>query len=392
MNFKELELGDIAKFKYGKMPKADKKVQNGYPIYTGYKISGYYSEYMYEEQALIIVARGVGGTGDVKLAPSKSYITNLAIIIELDESKCDKKFMQLYLHSLNLRYLDSGSAQSQITINDLQRLNIKIPSLDEQKKIASFITLIEKKHDNNYRIISNLEKIPKTLFKYWFIDFEFPNEKGLPYKSNGGAIVESELGGIPRGWKVGCIGEVCEQVKDKVNLDKTEEIFNYIGLEHMPQGSIALSNWESSEKVSGNKSLFKKDDILFGKLRPYFKKVGVASIDGVCSTDILVFNSKQSFEKSYLLLNLIQDRFIEYTSNTATGTRMPRSGWKQISSYKIVIPDESTLLNFEKKISPMLKKIQDITHENLYLKELRDILLPKLLSGEIVIPDESVVS
>lgn len=90
-------------------------------------------------------------------------------------------------------------------------------------------------------------------------------------------------------------------------------------------------------------------------------------------------------------MNLIQDRFIEYATNTATGTRMPRSGWKQISSYKIVIPDKIALSKFEEIVLPMLTKIQDITHENLYLEHLRDTLLPKLLSGEIKIPDEVVV-
>ncbi|PFI32608.1 hypothetical protein COI53_04005 [Bacillus thuringiensis] len=306
------------------------------------------------------------------------------------------EFLYYSLQTRELQYQimmneGTGSVVSNIRIPLLKKMKLVVPNLQEQQRITKLLFDIDNKIIVNKEIIDNLERLAQTLFKHWFIDFEFPNEQGQSYKSSGGEMVESELGEIPKGWKAGCIGEICEQVKDKVNLDKMNEKFNYIGLEHMPQGSIALANWESSEKVSGNKGLFKKDDILFGKLRPYFKKVGIASINGVCSTDILIFNSKQSFEKSYLLLNLIQDRFIEYATNTATGTRMPRSGWKQISSYKIVIPDKIALSKFEEIVLPMLTKIQDITHENLYLEHLRDTLLPKLLSGEIKISDEVVV-
>lgn len=300
-------------------------------------------------------------------------------------------FNNLHFQSLINNWAGGGSTRLYIGVTAQLKLPIEVPNIHEQKKMTKILTYLDKKIKLNNSVVKNLEEISQTLFKQWFINFEFPNEQGEPYKSSGGEMVESELGEIPKGWKAGCIREICKLVKDKVNLDKMNEVFNYIGLEHMPQGSIALANWESSEKVSGNKGLFKKDDILFGKLRPYFKKVGIPSINGVCSTDILIFNSKQSFEKSYLLLNLIQDRFIEYATNTATGTRMPRSGWKQISSYKIVIPDKITLSKFEEIILPMLKKIQDITHENLYLEKLLDTLLPKLLSGEIEISDELVV-
>lgn len=143
MEYNTYKLSEFSSFKYGKMPKNTLKVEKGYPIYTGYKISGYYKEYMYEEEQLIVVARGVGGTGDVKLSPPFSYITNLSIIIELNENVLDKFYMKLYLNSLRLRYLDSGSAQSQITISDLKNLEIQVPSIKEQKNIVKIIKTIE---------------------------------------------------------------------------------------------------------------------------------------------------------------------------------------------------------------------------------------------------------
>lgn len=310
---------------------------------------------------------------NVKRDINKNYIKYLLM---------DKRFQDY------IKNYATGTTILNVSLKTMRNFEFYLPDLHTQNKVTSILENIDSLIENNKAIIDNLENISQTLFKHWFIDFEFPNEEGKPYKSSGGEMVESELKEIPKGWNLSVINDIAYQKKDKVNLDKTSNEFNYIGLEHMPQGNIALGNWEGSNKVSGNKNLFKKDDILFGKLRPYFKKVGIAPIEGVCSTDIIVINSEEAHLKSYLFLNLIQDDFIQYTSNTATGTRMPRTSWKIMSNYKIVLPDEHILVKFEEAISPILQKVNSIIHENKNLTQLRDTLLPKLLSGEIEIPDD----
>ncbi|MDE4084641.1 restriction endonuclease subunit S [Planococcus maritimus] len=386
------KLGEIAKLKYGKMPKKEKKVENGYSIYTGYKISGSYSEYMYEKPQLIIVARGVGGTGDVKLAPPYSYITNLAIIIEVDSNVADQYYLKYYLNSLNLRYLDSGSAQSQITINDLNNLKIELPDIVYQKKVAKFLNIIEVKLSINSKIILNLENLTNTLYKHWFTNFEFPNQNGEPYKSSGGEMIESELGEIPEAWSIETLSSIAKKVGDSIKVEKLEKVVPYIGLEHMPRGSIALSSWETSEKVTSNKNSYQKGDILFGKLRPYFKKVGFAPLDGICSTDIVVFNSKKPHYYSYLMCVVSRDEFIDYCNATATGTRMPRTGWNQMTKYKVIMPPADIAKLFNEHNKSFYERINALIHENNNLKSLRDILLPKLLSGEIELLDETEVT
>lgn len=284
-----------------------------------------------------------------------------------------------------------GSVQNVVNTKTIAKLKVPLPTLKEQQFLINILGSLVEKINLNKESIRLLENISSEVFKRWFIDFEFPNEQGLPYRSSGGEMVVSELGEIPLNWYVGKIADICILNSEKVNLEKIEENFNYIGLEHMPQGSIALNEWESSEKVSGVKAKFNKEDILFGKLRPYFKKVGIAPVDGVCSTDILVMRPKNSIEYGFLICQLTQDKFIEYTNSTATGTRMPRSGWNQISNYKIVVPPSDVLESFNQILLPMLKIIQEKIFENNNLKALRDSLLPKLLSGEIENPDESVV-
>lgn len=314
-------------------------------------------------------------------------------VVRAKENKGDPQFIYYLMRhpkvrDATIKSMTGTSGRQRAQKEAILEYSMSLPNIFDQKKIGYFLSLFDSKIEANNDTIHNLEQLSQALFKQWFIDFEFPNEEGKPYKSSGGEMVESELEKIPLTWKIGKIDDIAIQKKAKINLDTSLEEFNYIGLEHMPQGNIGLNNWESSNKVSGNKSLFENGDILFGKLRPYFKKVGIAPVPGICSTDILVINSKIDYYKSYLFLQLIQDSFIKYTSNTATGTRMPRTSWKLISNYEIILPNKEVIIKFDEIISPILEKVNHLIHENNNLQQLRDTLLPKLLSGEIEIPDD----
>lgn len=422
MVYKYIELGEVAEVMNGYAFKSSEFTEEGIPVVKIKNIIPpnisledvqYVSEEMYHKKNsyalnhgdILIsmtgsgvnqIASAVGKVGRFNLNQKALLNQRVGKIYVSDKTKYDEDFLYYVLSQQDIRYTLASSAggsanQANINPTQIKQLKIPFPPLDIQKKIGYFLKKIDEKIVVNQSIISILENILKELFKKWFIDFEFPNEQGLPYRSSGGEMAESELGEIPKGWYVGSIEDICNLGTEKVNLDKVDVEFDYIGLEHMPQGSIALNQWESSDKVSGVKTKFNKRDILFGKLRPYFKKVGLAAIDGVCSTDILVMRPKNFYEYVFLVNQLTQDKFIEYTTSTATGTRMPRSGWNQISKYKIVIPSKNLLNNFNEKVLPMLQIIQQLIHENNSLSELRNTLLPKLLSCEIEIPDESVV-
>jgi type I restriction enzyme S subunit len=142
-DWKIVQLGEISDFKYGKMPKKDKIKDTGYPIFSGYGIVGYYDEFMFENEMLILVARGVGGTGDVKLSPCRCYLTNLSIAFLLHEEK-HKYFLYQQYQYKNLRELDTGAAQSQITIENLKRHKTILPSI---KIIEDFNRFFQPLHD-----------------------------------------------------------------------------------------------------------------------------------------------------------------------------------------------------------------------------------------------------
>ena len=152
-----IRFGDFASFKYGKMPNKKKVTEKGtYPVYSGYRYVGYYDEYNTEANQLIIVARGVGGTGDVKITKERCYLTNLSIAADIDMNVAIPEYLYYYFLPRNLRYLDSGSAQSQITISDLERVTIPLPPLAEQKVICSYLKMLDDKIVNNENVNENL--------------------------------------------------------------------------------------------------------------------------------------------------------------------------------------------------------------------------------------------
>ena len=151
----------------------------------------------------------------------------------------------------------------------------------------------------------------------------------------------------------------------------------------MPRKDFCLSTWDDSSSISSNKYCFKRRNILFGKIRPYFHKVGFAITDGVTSTDSFVIEPKQEIWGLFLL-TVSSDAFVNYAYKTCKeGAKMPRADWNQMKEYSLLVANESVQKQFEKIISEITKQIEVLAIQNHKLIEARDRLLPKLMSGEI---------
>ncbi|WP_268818493.1 restriction endonuclease subunit S [Paenibacillus alkaliterrae] len=226
----------------------------------------------------------------------------------------------------------------------------------------------------------------QALFKGWFVDFEFPNENDEPYKSSGGEFEESELGLIPKGWKIGSIGDIARHRKDTIKPQDIPSGTVYVGLEHVPRKKLSLDSFGISDDLESNKTCFRKGDILFGKLRPYFHKVSITPFSGVCSTDIIALKATEDLYYGYLVSHLFSERLVDFVTQCSNGTKMPRTNWNDISRYQIVIPIADVANQFTKIFKGLVNKMQNNTFENQQLSQIRDTLLPKLISGEIRVP------
>jgi type I restriction enzyme S subunit len=200
-------------------------------------------------------------------------------------------------------------------------------------------------------------------------------------------LVESELGEVPEGWEMAPIGDVTDNPRRAINPDAINPATPYIGLEHMPRRCIALTDWGYAGGLESNKFEFQRGEILFGKLRPYFHKVGVAPVDGVCSTDILVLAPKNSDWFAYVLGHVTSDEFVNHANAGSTGTKMPRTNWQDMARYEVVIPPESIATAFNEEIQSVIERITANIHASRTLAALRDALLPKLVSGELRVKD-----
>ncbi|QGS36121.1 restriction endonuclease subunit S [Aerococcus viridans] len=298
----------------------------------------------------------------------------------------------------------TGSVVSNIRIPLLKKMKLFVPTLCEQKKIIKVLIDIDNKMLLNKRIIVNLEQLSQTLFKHWFIDFEFPNEEGKPYKSSGGEMVESELGYIPEKWENKSLGNYIKLEKGLSYkgdyLDKNRENKNSI-----PLITIANFNFQSGFKDLKTKYYFgdykekhllKEKDIIIAAtdLTQDRKMLGapaiVPNLNKIMIYSLDVFKiSSMALPKYYLYFSLQTYRYRRLVGSSATGTTVLRISKAFLEAYKISLPNNLLLLElFNSKVEPMIEKILEIEKENKKLSKLRDTLLPKLLSGEIEIPDD----
>ena len=219
-----------------------------------------------------------------------------------------------------------------------------------------------------------------------------PRQDGRPHSILGAGTLELfpdvlDNEDKPVGWNRGTLADVAESPRRSVNPTNVSENTPYIGLEHMPRRSIALSHWGAAGKVKSNKTQFHPGEILYGKLRPYFHKVGVASLEGICSTDIIIVVPHAQKWGAFTLACLSSDEFVHYTDRTSTGTKMPRTSWKTMAQYKICLPSEKVTFAFQSVVQPLLDYLSANIHETSTLAQTRDLLLPKLMSGEVRLRD-----
>jgi type I restriction enzyme S subunit len=376
MKWIRFRLDQIATMKYGKMPPPDVLDTEGYPIFSGYRVTGFSKEYLYDASRVVVVARGVGGTGDVKMSPERSWITNLSIVLELDESRVDKNFLFYRLGQEPLKEkLNTGAAQAQITIDSLGSYVITIPEISIQKRISAILSAYDDLIESNRQRMALLEESARILYQEWFVRLRFPGHEHT-------RIVD----GLPEGWERKVLGDLCAEVRDSVLPEKLEQNTPYIGLEHMPRRSIALSEWGKSDQVTSTKHRFREGEILFGKIRPYFHKVGIAFIDGVASSDAIILRPVLDNLHGLVLMTVSSDPFVAEAAQTMReGSKMPRADWKLMRQYSVAIPPEGLLRTFDETICAITDQLKVLTFQNQKLRQARDIFLPRLMNGEIAV-------
>lgn len=292
-----------------------------------------------------------------------------------------------------LLQLSNGSVFNNLKTDIVKNFKVNIPYLKTQDVILRMITMIEDKLDLNQHIIANLEELSQTLFKRWFVDFEFPDENGNPYKSSGGEMVDSELGEIPKGWNVKNLDDIANYVNglamQKFKPTDNQNSLPVVKIKELKNGSTDENSNRCTSEIP-DKALINDGDIIFSWSATLLVKMWCGGKAGLNQHLFKVSSDKYPKWFYYYWTKRYIDYFIGIANDKAT--TMGHINRKHLSHAKILIPNDRTLEKFSRTFDDLLEKELSVSKECKRLIELRDTLLPKLMSGEIEIPDDIEVN
>ena len=391
------QLSDIASFKYGKFLAKANLEESGYPVFSGYGVVGYLPNFQYELPQLIMVCRGEGGTGDVKMSPSHCHITNLSIIINVDEKIVDKSFLYWALKSKNTRILRTGSAQAQIVIGALEKFQVTIPSdKSVQKEVADFLGALDDRITLLRETNATLEAIAQALFKSWFVDFDPVHAKQQGRAPEGmdaqtaalfpDSFEESELGMVPKGWRV----KALDQIADYLNGLALQK-FPPTGVDDLPV--IKIAQLRKGDSVGADKAsrtikpeyIIKDGDVLFSWSGSLEVEVWCGG-EGALNQHLFKVTSEKYPKWLYLLATkFFLNEFRQIAASKAT--TMGHIQRKHLSDAKLALPNEDLIQKTSSIFEPILDRYIANSLQAKELAELRDILLPRLISGQLRLPE-----
>jgi type I restriction enzyme S subunit len=343
----------------------------------------------------IIVTKTGNSIGDVGIVLEdigKATINPNVALFRVNKNKILPRFLYFHLlttYSQNfLKNSSSSSAQPAINQATLRQLKVVLPRLPEQQQIASVLSSLDDKIQLNRRMNKTLEEIGKALFKHWFVDFEFPNENGEPYKSSGGEMVESELGEIPKEWEVSQLKDFGEIVCGKTPPKKKSEYFDgdvpFIKIPDMHNQVFVVKTEDSLSQEGMNfqkQKTLPKDSICISCIAT----VGLVCITSQTSQTNQQINSivpSERFYREYLYFTLssMNRTLRDYASGGSATLNLNTGSFSKIYLPK---PKNKTLQLFNECTSNLFEKVLMNEKESINLAQVRDSLLPRLMSGKL---------
>ena len=411
-NWKETTLGEIATIKGGKrLPLGDslQKERSLHPYIKVTNVSGnavngvdeYVPDSVFEKIKRYTVDSGdvilsiVGTIGLVGKVPEYLHKANLTenCVKILPSEKLDSNYLFYFLSSRvgqsEILKNTVGAVQPKLPIYGVQNINLILPPIEEQKEIAGVLSSLDDKIELLQEENKTLEATAQVIFKEWFVNFNFPNAEGKPYKSSGGKMIDSDLGEIPEGWRVGKLGDSVDIRGGTTPSTKSQDFWNGVISWTSPKD---LSNFNSifllkTEKTITEKGLSKISSGLLpiGTLllssRAPIGYLAITNIELAINQGYIAFlpNKYLLNQFMYLWLKINMDTVIG-ASNGSTFLEISKSSFRKI---EIIVPDQVILNMFQLSVNPIFERILNNTHQIQTLSILRDTLLPKLMSGKV---------
>jgi type I restriction enzyme, S subunit len=344
----------------------------------------------------IVFARTGNSTGKTYYHENKNGVLAYAgflIKYSLDPDKVNPKYIRYFTISKYYNEwvdnLSLGSTRGNINANTFKICPILFPERNQQDILVKVLSNIDSKIELNNRINQELEAMAKTLYNYWFVQFDFPNEQGKPYKSSGGKMVYNEdlIREIPEDWDVRHLNEITPVSNESKNPLLSPDIdFKHYSIPVFDV--IKTYGIEKGTTIKSNKFTVEEADVLVSKLNPWFKRIvyPMKEENLICSTEFVVWRTPNINVKNYLFYTAKNSHFIAYCTQNATGTSNShkRVNPTVMMKYQVAY-NENIVEDFGEKIDSWIKKHVNNQQENTLLTELRDWLLPMLMNGQVTV-------
>lgn len=272
-------------------------------------------------------------------------------------------------------YIDSvaqGAAQRTFTLAQLRAMEVDIPSIQVQRDRVAKLKPYDDVVENNRKQIALLEETARRLYKEWFVDLHFPGHEDTE-------IVD----GVPAGWEHAELGEVVFQSGSAVKKGDRDQFNHYLPIDSIPSMAITCWDSESIEKASSSLVSFTRDDFLFGAMRPYFHKAIVAPYKGLTRSTCLVLAPLDECYWAYSYMLLFAGDCVRYATAISVGTTMPYVRWDDFRHMPVILPTKNIANKFAILFKPLRDEVELLAKQNASLSDVRNRLLPKLMSGEI---------
>ena len=291
-------------------------------------------------------------------------------------SKCVKEQLSAAAQQTKIRHTSPDAIKACIVF---------VPPLSEQKKIASVLSALDDKIALNKKMNQKLEAMAKRLYDYWFVQYDFPDKNGHPYKTTGGPMTYNPTlkREIPVGWEVCSFGDCVQLVSNRVDSRDVKKDDFYTPIEVIPKRQMSLDECAPIEDATSGLCSYDKKDILLSNRRVYFHKVCIAPFSGLTRDTVIIFRPKITENLGFVYQVVNSDHFIEYATVNSYGSEQPVLSWPTVQNYKIVKPPQKIMLEYSERVKDIIDHVLNIQLENIKLKNMRDKLLPLLMNGQV---------
>ena len=324
----------------------------------------------------------------VWLADKEGGCSSDVLVFRVKEGNKSSFLYAIMLQDRFFDYAMKGAKGSKMPRGDkdhIMKYELPTFSPQEQENIGNLVISITNKLWLNRSINHNLEAMAKQLYDYWFVQFDFPNEKGKPYKSSGGGMVWNEKlhREIPHDWDVVNLSEYLNVYTEKVSANNLGTSCKYAPIEVLPRRRMSFNECSPIENAVSGLCRFRKKHILLSNRRVYFHKVCIAAFDGVTRDTVIILNPNNKALLGYAYQIVNDDAFIEYATRHSYGSEQPVLSWESAKIYKTFKPRNQLDIIYSKRICPIIDSVTKNELEIAKLIKQRDELLPLLMNGQV---------